>query len=352
MKPLPFLNRDPQEDGPQYLEDLATGYWFSEVLFAAVELDVFSILDSGGKTADGIARNLKLDSYGVERFLEALCTLGLVSRSGETFYNAKIASDYLVKAKEGYQGNSILWRKRLSPAWRDLEKCLKAGGRINFNPDREEPGQFMNRVRRYIRAMDDVAGNKVQEIIRVLGELPSGGELLDVGAGSGAVSAGILEQFSGMKATLMDLPEVLNCAGELLRQWRVEDRITLCPANILEPWPVSEKSFDLVILSNVLHVFSEKEARQLLSRANACLKPEGLLLVHDFFKEHYPAKAALFDLNMFINTYNGKVFTGEWVREQLQSENLSVTPLIPLGSDTGVIIASHGLQLFYDQPIV
>ena len=31
---------DPQDTNPQYLEDLATGYWNSEVLFTAVEIPV------------------------------------------------------------------------------------------------------------------------------------------------------------------------------------------------------------------------------------------------------------------------------------------------------------------------
>ena len=49
MKPLPFRKHDPQESGAQYLEDLATGYWFSEALFTAVEMDIFSVLEAGGK---------------------------------------------------------------------------------------------------------------------------------------------------------------------------------------------------------------------------------------------------------------------------------------------------------------
>ncbi|MHB1404198.1 MAG: methyltransferase family protein, partial [Desulfitobacteriaceae bacterium] len=45
MRGLPYFNHNPQEAGPQYLEDLATGYWFSEALFTAVELEVFTILE-------------------------------------------------------------------------------------------------------------------------------------------------------------------------------------------------------------------------------------------------------------------------------------------------------------------
>ena len=91
MRALPFLDHYPGESGAQYLEDLATGYWFSQALFTAVELDVFSRLDPAGSTAARIARMLEFDAPGVERFLDALCSIGLLTRSEGFFYNTKIA---------------------------------------------------------------------------------------------------------------------------------------------------------------------------------------------------------------------------------------------------------------------
>lgn len=340
MKLLSFLNHDPQEAGPQYLEDLATGYWFSEALFTAVELDVFSFLDAEGKTAEQIAGYLGCDCKGVERFLQALCTLGLMARNGQVFYNTKISAEYLVKGKKNYQGDSILWRKHLLSSWRDLERCLKAGGRVSFPPSQEEPRQLNNRIRKYISAMDNVAKTKVEEILPIFQDIPLEGQALDVGAGSGAVSAGFLERFPSMKATLMDLPPVLDYARELMGDRGLEGRVTFCPADILKPWPVDKDRFDLVILSNIVHAYSEIEVPQILARASECLKPGGFMIIHDFFREHCPEKAALFDLNMFINTYNGKVFAGEWIGERLKSLGLYTTELIPLGTDTAVIIAS------------
>lgn len=69
MKPLSFLNPDPQEASPQYLEDLATAYWFSEALFTAVEMGIFTFLEPMGKTIAEIASALESDCQGVERFL-------------------------------------------------------------------------------------------------------------------------------------------------------------------------------------------------------------------------------------------------------------------------------------------
>lgn len=335
-----MFNHDPQASGPQYLEDLATGYWFSEVLFTAVEMEIFTFLDPAGKSLDEITKELNCDCKAMERYLHALCALGLLTCYDNFFYNTKISSEYLVKGKEDYQGDSILWRKYLASYWGDLRACLEAGGRVKFAPPGEDSESLVARIRRYISAMDRVARTKVKEITPIFAGLALEGNILDVGAGSGAFAAGFLEIFPEMRATLMDIPEVLDYSRELMRERGLANRISFCQANILEPWPAGKGQFDLILLSNIVHAYSEREVPHILKSAAECLKPEGFLLVHDFFLEHFPQKAALFDLNMFINTYNGKVFAGKWIREQIKNYNLYATELIPLETDTAVIIAA------------
>jgi len=339
MKPL-YLNFDPQESGPQYLEDLATGYWFSEALFTAVEAAVFDLLAGRGMTADELARNLQWEPRVTERFLHALCALGLLFREGENFFNTSLAAAYLVREKENYQGDSILWRKYLQTGWGELGACLRSGGRVSYMPD-DRPEHLQLRIRGYIQAMDNVARTKVQEILPLFMGSFNGTEILDVGAGSGAISAGFLEHFPGARATLLDLTNVLEISKEMMDARGLGERVACCPVNILEPWPVPAEHYDLVILSNIVHAYSQHEVPDILARAAWCLSHDGYLLIHDFFQEHSPSKAALSDLNMLINTYNGHIFPGQWVQEQLSREKLQSTELLPLQSDTAVIIASR-----------
>jgi len=337
---LAFINHDPQDAGPQYLEDLATGYWFSEVLFTAVEIEIFTLLEPDGKTLDQIAGVLNFSTGGMERFLYALCAMGLLNFNGSHYFNTKLSSKYLVVYTKNYQGDSILWRKQLSSNWQGLAKCLEAGGRIDFASPQEEPKQQAYRIRNYIKAMDSVARTKVQEILPFFEGLSMEGEILDVGAGSGAITVGFLEKFPAMTATLMDLPQILEYTRELMAPRGCGERVSYCKANVLESWPVDKERFDLIILSNIIHAYSEKEVPFLLDRASKCLKPEGLLIIHDFFPEHYHEKASLFDLNMFINTYNGRVFSSKWVMHELNRLKLYRTELIPLVTDTAVIFAA------------
>lgn len=336
-----LFRHNPQEAGPQYLENLATGYWFSEVLFAAVELNVFNLLESEGMTAEEMAGALKMPPSGLGRFLQALGALGLVVCDSGRYYNTKLASGYLVPSKSDYQGDSILWRKGLRLGWQDLIECLKAGGRVNYPVEEEGPEQLAQRIHKYINAMDNVARIKVEEILPFFEGLDLKGEILDVGTGSGAIASGFLEHFPSLSATLLDLQEVLNYTRELLDKKGFGKRVSYIPTNILEPWSAAKEGFDLVILSNIIHAYSEDEIPLILDRAANCLRTGGYLIIHDFFPEHFSAKAALLDLNMLINTYNGRTFSGTWVREQLGMSKLYTTELIPLATDTALIFAAR-----------
>jgi SAM-dependent methyltransferase/DNA-binding MarR family transcriptional regulator len=339
---------DPGQAGSQYLEDLACAYWCSEALFTAVEAGLFTLLAAGGRTAGEIAGAAGFDPGGTERWLRALCALGLLKRAPNPedagaglFVNSELSARFLAAGCEDYQGDALLWRRFLAVGWQGLRECLQAGVRVLYPPVEEPHERLVSRMRRYILAMDGVARAKAREIIPVFGDLFTEGAILDAGGGSGAVAAAFLERFPGLRAVLLDLPEVVEYAEELLRSRSCAGRVACRAANILEPWPVSDHSFELVIISNVLHAYSEQEAPQLLARGAACLSPGGLLLVHDFFTEHCPAKAALFDLNMLINTYNGRVFPAAWVQEQLSALGLVSTGLVPLRTDTALIVAGR-----------
>ena len=165
--------------------------------------------------------------------------------------------------------------------------------------------------------------------------------MIEVGAGSGSITCAFLDAHPRLRAVLADIPEVIGHTREMVERKGKADRVEFRAVNILEPWPFGKGRFSLVVLSNIIHAYSEKELPHILAEAAACMNERGMLVVHDFFFDHYPEKAALFDLNMLINTYNGRVFSSASVREGLEGLALRTTGLIPLISDTGLIVASR-----------
>jgi predicted metal-binding protein len=334
-----LFNHDPQSSGPQHLEDLAGGYRLSLLLFTAVEADLFSVLEPPGKGAKEVASALSFEPSATERLLDALCALGLLVRDGALYCNTAVSSDCLVPGKQRYQGDAILWKKELLGHWSSLEDCLKTGRRVRHASGEGAAVQSL-RIGRYLRAMDCTAFLKAEEIVPFFEGLSLEGEMLDVGAGSGRIALAFLDRFPSLKAVLADIPEVLVHTREFAAGKNLGDRVEFRPVNILEPWPFAKGRFSLATLSNVLHAYSAKELPHMLAEAASCLKPDGVLVIHDSFFEHCPERAALCDLNMLVNTYNGRVFSSALIKEELTKLGLSSTDLIPLKGDTALIAAS------------
>lgn len=337
---LPYMEYDAQDPGPQYLEDLATGYWFSEVLFTAVELDLFSRLDPGGAGPEELSSGLGMNPDALRRFLSALAALGLVTEYGGKYFNAALSGKYLVRGKKAFQGDSILWRKCLRPYWAGLGDCIRTGRKTTYGNTDDTAGQY-ELLRRYIRGMDSIAWTKAGEVVSCFGSIPGKGRLLDAGAGSGAFSAAFLTRHPGMHATLFDLPHVLEFTRELMSERGIVGNAAYCGGNVLESWPMPQKAFDLVLLSNIIHAYSEKELPHILAEAAGAVTDGGILLIHDFFAGHCPAKAALTDLNMLVNTYNGRVFSSSLLEGKLGGLGFRNILFVPLKTDTALLFASR-----------
>lgn len=345
MKRQPtFFSPDPQDSSPQYLEDLATGYWYSEMLFASVELGIFTFIGEDGRSLDELTGSLCMGREELSRFLHALMTIGLIVEYGDKYYNTLLSNRHLVSGKPEYLGDSILWRKELSQNWKTLVPSLKSGGRVGCGAGSgekaEDPAVRMNRITRYTDAMACCAKVKAREMMSLFEGLDLCGDMLDIGSGSGALASVFLDRFPSLTACLVDLPEVLEISKKRMQDEGLATRTSFVSANVLEAWPLEEARYDVIMLSNIVHAFSEAELPHLIAQAAAHLKKEGLLIIHDFFLDHFSSKAALFDLNMFINTYNGRVFRSSVVEGELTKEGLSHTGLIPLKTDTAVIIGA------------
>ena len=67
--------------------DTLFAYQRSAALKSAIELDVFTAIDSGTTTASAIATRCKASERGIRILCDFLCTIGLLGKSGECLSN-------------------------------------------------------------------------------------------------------------------------------------------------------------------------------------------------------------------------------------------------------------------------
>jgi len=332
---LGFKEKDPADTGFQLLEDLSTAYWYSQVLFTALELELFGYIQRGADSLEVLAREACCNRPELDRLLSAMTVLGLVGRFEGRYFNSQAAARFLVPGGKEYMGEFFLYRKYMRPQWEALTHrvgaCLsKSAVALSY-----EERNF-----RYVRAMDTLARQKAPEIAALVSAQRIKGPILDAGGGAGSLSRTLVNSNNALKALLFDIPEVIKAGHRLYPDVRDWQGITPVAGDFRSH--DFDSDFGTIILSNFLHAYGRQEARELLEKAVTLLSPDGLLVIHDYFPDQRgsaPQKGALYDLAMMLNTYNGACQEAGTLMNWCREAGLDVCALKELATDSAVILA-------------
>jgi SAM-dependent methyltransferase len=143
--------------------------------------------------------------------------------------------------------------------------------------------------------------------------------VVDVGGGTGALLAAILEGSPHARGTLVDLPRTTEQARALIRARNLSDRVSVVGRSFFEPLPPGK---DVYILNIVLHDWPDTDAISILRRCAEAASPSGRVLVIESLRSldgNYLASAM--DLYMLI-LFGGRERSLEQLDELFQSAGL------------------------------
>lgn len=100
--------------------------------------------------------------------------------------------------------------------------------------------------------------------------------VVDMGGGTGALLAALLDSHGQLRGTLVDLPTTIAGARHVLDEAGVGQRCELIGSSFFEPWPAGA---DVYLLSHVLHDWNDERALAILRRGAEATAGGGRLLV-------------------------------------------------------------------------
>lgn len=316
---------------PDRIISMASAFYDSCVLFSASDLGLFAKLaEVGSADAATLAAALQLDPRGARLLLDACVALDLLQKEGEIYRNTPEGSVFLVPGSPGDLSGAIRYNRDVYPAWGKLTELVKSGKPVE-KPE-SHLGLDAERTRTFVLSMH----YRALAIGRaVIGELNLTGcrKLLDVGGGPGTYSVLISQAWPDIRCTVLDLPDVVKVADELIRQQgRQEQVATLAGDYRTTPFPAG---VDVVNFFGMFHQESPESILALLKKAYAALNPGGIVNIMDMMTDHThtkPVFSALFAVNMALTTENGWVFSDAelsgWLAEAGFTECV-VKPLPP-----------------------
>lgn len=260
---------------------LCTGFVHSQVLLAAVELDLFRKMASRAMSAGDVAAGSELGEPGAERLLRAGASLGLFHRLGDGQYTlgdlgAALLGNPSVFAMIRHHG--ALYHDLADPV--ALLRARSAQTRLarywRYGQAADPAGASGAAVAGYSALMADTQAFIAGEVLAAY-DMRRHRRILDIGGGDGAFLAQVGKRHPGLDRTLCDLPAVadlarLRFAGE--GEGRAVQVFGLDA--FADPLPGGA---DLVTLVRILHDHDDAPVRALLAKVRETLAPGGTLLI-------------------------------------------------------------------------
>ncbi len=311
------LNQETAAAGPAGSEglgrlmSLSTGYWASAALIASVELGLWEALAAGHSSVEDLAAACRCDEAHLADLLDALVALGLVERSGADFRPAADVAPLLDPRSPRSLLGALRLNADLYPVWARLAETIRcgrpvfAGSHLGLDPAR---------TRRFVLAMESRA-RAMGDLMLAAVDVAAARRLLDVGAGSGALSRTLAERHPTLRVTQFDLPPVLAIARELAAASPAAGRIEFVEGDYRNATEFGGP-YDAILYCGALHQESPSSAEDLCRRLRVCTATGGRLYVVDLMRQPGgggPAMACLFSLNMRLTSPMGRVYAADEV---------------------------------------
>ena len=310
MSAIPISAAQPRPDvSPFHLFSALNGFHLTEGIRSAIELDLFTAIGAGHRTAAAIARECKVAERGARILCDFLVVNSFLTKSGQEYFLTDDSATFLDKKSQAYMGSCIgfLLNDTLRNNFSKLTETVRTGKAPTtemIDPESHVWVEFAHSM----APMMMMASQGLAQI--VLGAETRPLKVLDIAAGHGLFGISVLRANPKARVVAVDWQNVLAVAQGNAKKFGVADRYQALAGSIFD---VSiGQDYDLVLIPNFLHHFDTATCEKLLKKLHAALVPGGRVAVLEFVPNDdrvSPPMQAAFALIMLAETPAGDAYT-------------------------------------------
>ncbi len=260
----------PPKIGVRRINEMSLAYQQAGILWAGIELELFTRISQGANNLEQIAGALDIELDAAERLCTSCFALGLIEQKNGMYLNAPDVEKYLVRGKPTYHGDWALFHKNGYDQWKNLAGALKPPKSL-YDRIKEDP-----RTAREITTAGYYSSISAGKKFARKVDLSSYSLLLDLGGGSGVYSIMACQQYPNLRAIVIDFETVCAVADEFIAEAKLSDRVRTLPGDYLtDDYP---KGIDVILICGTLEVRDTREQKKVLKRVYDALPAGGLLV--------------------------------------------------------------------------
>jgi cyclopropane fatty-acyl-phospholipid synthase-like methyltransferase len=276
-----------------------------------IECGFWNYLSNNLQTSKSdLLKNFNWKERPFDRVADLLVDLELIQISNDNLELTHISRKWLVENSKDYIGDFIVRANQLSKAYDNISDMMC----------QDEPNSEMHQTTlkcfggdststaTFTKSMDAMTREFMLEIKSQI-NFDGINNVFDIGAGLGTISCFLSNEFPEKEFTVLDLNGVVELAQQYINENANPNRIKVIYGDLRDErdWKRNEEntkksSFDLIILSQILHELTKEETKSLIKKCSDLLVDDGKLVIIGFLdnSDKYKMLSHIFSLNMLF----------------------------------------------------
>lgn len=328
-KGRPWTDYKPPPAAPVWAAIEGLGRYY--ILLAALELDVFDTLQRMGPSrVEAISAELGTPVDHLRSLLDSVVAMQLLDQFTDIYELNDAAKRYLVTDGPATMADLVPVAPGPHENWTGLAATIRNGRPAT--PIEDDPASF------YVPLVEGTFTTMfrcaMRADLKIRYSAIDSPRILDLGAGGAPWAIAMLAACPDGTAVVNDLAGVIGVAATKVEEHGVADRVELREGDF-HTIEIEPASYDIVVLGHVCRTEGETGAQHLIERAFAALKPEGRLILADYFPDierKFNPHAVIMGTTMMASTEKGFCFTHQQFSEWLRDAGFTALRLIePIG---------------------
>ncbi len=287
---------------PDRLMALGNGYWLTQIISSAAHYRFFTLIASGHRTSDAIAKSAGTDPAGTRMVLDSLVSVELLTKQNGEYGLSAEADAFLVDGRPGEFASFFRDHTRLVwEQWGHLHEALKERPSVTAMQGTEKAREFFPKLIRSIMPLGLGPADATAEQLGI-GASRKGVRVIDIGVGGAAWSIPFARRDRSSTIVAFDMPEVLVHTRQIVDEFGVGERYRMLEGDLRQD-DFGTSEYDVAILGNICHGLSPDDNRDLFRRIHRALAGGGHLVIADMIPNEErtgPPFPVMFAVNMYV----------------------------------------------------
>ena len=297
---------------PVPIVDTQVAFNAARTIMAAAELGIYEAIGKNSRSADEIAATCNTHPGATKNLLDTLVGIGYLQWNNGNYSLKPKFQKWLLKESE----SNVIGKLRfqlLEWEWMaKLEDYVRTGKTLEMH-GALTPKEWQL----YQDGMRDLSINAAKEVAAKFPLLNNATSMLDIGGSHGLFSIELCKKHPALSSTIMELPGAMEAASAIGKRYDTTNRVHYVAGNALTDDLGTEK-YDLIMINNVVHHFTNEQNFALAKKIASALKPNGLYAIGEFIRQSKPGEGGV------IGATTGLYFaltssSGTWSKEEMES---------------------------------